>query len=305
MEQNLPQKIENLISEIQLKAPMHKKFLAQSLLKIKDEEIKYFELYLNFCEKSGLSISYLADCYLTILEDTITEQIYFNKHKKYRYDSFEAVAGHVYFDDDYMSRYMHGLAISGYFWINHLEIYRFFERTLPTNNEGRFLEIGPGHGNYMLRALQNCKYKSFTGVDISKTSIKMTDEILSHFMPEAQNKYDLKCMDFLDAELPYPVYDAIIMGEVLEHVERPDVFLKRINQISSKDTYVFITTCINAPAIDHIYLYGKVNDVEDQMKNCGFDIVESIILPYENKTIKECEEQLLSINVAYVLRKHD
>lgn len=303
LKKNMPPKVTSLLSKIAEQMPLHKNFLEQSLAKITDDEINNFELYLDFCARQNLDIPYLATCYSTIVEDTINEQIYFRKNKTYRHNSFQSVAKDVYFNNDYMARYMYGLAITGYFWPNHLDMYRFFEKTLPRNHSGRYVEIGPGHGNYMMRAMENSSYQSFTGIDISQTSIDMTDDILKSFLPKEKQKYDLKCIDFLEFDLPHETYDAIVMGEVLEHVEHPDIFLKRIHDIASDDAYIFITTCANAPAVDHIYLYKSPKDVEDQIRDCGLDIVHPLILPYEGKTIEQCEKLMLSVNVAYVLKK--
>jgi 2-polyprenyl-3-methyl-5-hydroxy-6-metoxy-1,4-benzoquinol methylase len=299
----ISQNVQALISEIIQNSPLHRKFLEGAIANITKDDLKNLDLYIQFCNKNGLTTEYLSECYMTIVMDTLEEQIYFKKHKKYRNSSFDDVANHVYFDKEYMSKYMYGLAITGYFWPNHTAMYRFFQDTVPKDKGGQYLEIGPGHGSYMMQALNLCRYDDFTGIDISKTSIELTKSILEHFCPDQNGKYHLECMDFLDADLPYKKFDAIVMGEVLEHVERPEAFLKRIHEMANKDSYIFITTCVNAPAIDHIYLYNTVAEVEAMFKESGLSIVRPLILPYENKTLKECEDNFLSINVAYALTR--
>jgi 2-polyprenyl-3-methyl-5-hydroxy-6-metoxy-1,4-benzoquinol methylase len=93
------------------------------------------------------------------------------------------------------------------------------------------------------------------------------------------------------------------MGEVLEHVEKPDVFLRRIAELAKDDAYVFVTTCINAPTVDHIYLWRTTDELEEMITANGLKIVEPLRLPYEGKTLEESREQNLPINVAYVLAK--
>ena len=93
------------------------------------------------------------------------------------------------------------------------------------------------------------------------------------------------------------------MGEVLEHVEQPDVFLRRIAELAKQDAFIFITTCINAPAVDHIYLWRTTDELEEMILANGLEIVEPLRLPYEGKTLEESRELNLPINVAYVLAK--
>ena len=77
------------------------------------------------------------------------------------------------------------------------------------------------------------------------------------------------------------------MGEVLEHVEQPEVFLRRIAELAKDDGYIFITTCINAPAVDHIYLWRTTDELEDMITASGLSIVEPLRLPYEGKSLEE------------------
>ena len=110
--------------------------------------------------------------------------------------------------------------------------------------------------------------------------------------------------DFLEAgDLEPGSFDAVVMGEVLEHVEKPDVFLRRIAELAKDDAYIFVTTCINAPAVDHIYLWRTTDELEEMILANGLEIVEPLRLPYEGKTLEESRELDLPINVAYVLAK--
>lgn len=280
--------------------PMHRSFMTAALENITPDEMGHLDRYIDFCRQRGLTIEYLADCYLTIVGDTLREQIYFQKHKKYRYSSFAEVADNVYFNDEYMSFYMYGLAITSFLWPNHLAMFRFFRDTLPKNKKGAYLEIGPGHGYYLMTAMERAAYDSFTGVDISETSVAQTRALLEHFVGD-KRKFELLCMDFLDSDLPAQGFDAVVMGEVLEHVEEPERFLRRIVQLATKDAYIYVTTCINAPAIDHIYLFRTPEQLEKTFEDSGLKIKDRLIRPYEGKTLEESLQQLLAINVAYVL----
>jgi hypothetical protein len=91
----------------------------------------HLEQYLQYCLGSGLELSYLADCYLLLVADAVTEMMCFQREGSYRYSTFAEVGDHVYFDEKHMGQYMHRLAISLIFWPSHIYIHRFFEETLP------------------------------------------------------------------------------------------------------------------------------------------------------------------------------
>jgi hypothetical protein len=98
-------------------------------------------------------------------------------------------------------------------------------------------------------------------------------------------------------------YDALVMGEVLEHVEDPPQFLRRIAAVTSDDPFVFLTTCINAPAIDHISNFGTPQRLEEMFSEAGLAVRRKLIVPYFGKTVEESLDEKLSINVAYALGK--
>ena len=300
----LPVKASELLEIIIKDNPTHKKFIQDSLILINDDELKLHEKYLEFCEKKKYKMSYMAECYRTILEDSIKEQIYFIRNKEYRNKSYNDVAKNVYHNKSYMDKYMYGLAITSFLWPNHLKMTRFFIKTLPKNKKGKYLDIGPGHGYYLMKAMEIGSFDEYFGVDISEASINQTSEIIDHFQPQLKNKYHLKQTDFLEAnELMDNDFNAIVMGEVLEHVEKPEVFLRRISELATEESYIFITTCINAPAIDHIYLWRTTEDLEQMILKNNLEIISPLRLPYRGKSLKESKEENLCINVAYVLKK--
>jgi len=296
--------VSGLIDIILDENPMHKSFIANALDHVTAEELGTLDSYLDFCKSKGQDLPYMADSYLTIVGDTFREQLYFMKHKEYRHKTYEDVAGHVYDDKDYMNKYMYGLALTSFLWPNHLDMGRLFVETVPRDRGGKYLDIGPGHGYYLMKAMELGSFDEFLGIDISPASIDQTGAILEHFKPEFKDKYELRLMDFLEAkELEAGSFDAIIMGEVLEHVEQPDVFLKRIAELAKDDAYIYVTTCINAPAVDHIFLWRSTDELEKMIEGTGLKIKTPLRLPYEGKTLEESQAAELSINVSYVLEK--
>jgi 2-polyprenyl-3-methyl-5-hydroxy-6-metoxy-1,4-benzoquinol methylase len=283
---------------------MHSPFVGRALAGLTADEMDRFEQYLRFCAANGATVDYIADSYLTVVQDTLAEQMYFLRHGSYRHSKFEQVAGFVYNNSHYMHSYMHGLVVTAFLWPNHVKMARFFAEHLPRDRRGSYLEIGPGHGYYMMTAASQSSYDDFTGVDISQASIAQTDALLRFFAPDVVSRVALRHCDFLDAEmLPRTSFDAIVMGEVLEHVERPELFLSRIAELARPGAFIFVTTCINAPAIDHIFLWRAVEDLASVILQSGLKIDKELRLPHDGATLEQAMTQKLSINVAYVLQK--
>ncbi len=281
--------------------PMQRSFLDMSIRSMNDEEIQTLEAYLDYCTSTGQAIEYLGQCYDLIVKDTLREQFFFQKNKHYRYSTYAEVAGSVYLNDEYMDMYMHGLAITSFLWPNHREMRRYFLQKIPVKAAGRYLEIGPGHGIYLLSAMQKTAYDFFEGVDISPKSIELTKNILGSGHFGKHKNFDLYCRDFLGEAMTHQQYDAIVMGEVLEHVEDPAAFLCTIRSLATEESFIYITTCINAPAIDHIYLFDSLDSLEHLIESSGLSIVDRLVVPYENMSLEESAEKRMPVNVAYVL----
>lgn len=283
---------------------VHGPFMKDTLANLSSDEIRHLDAYIDFCIKKGYDTEYLAKSYRTIVMGTVHEQIYFRKHGRYRHSTFAEVASDVYFNAEYMSHYMYGLALTSYFWPNHLAMLNFFKKTLPQNSSGRYLEVGPGHGYYLMTAMLQSRYGAFLGVDISETSVAMTKDLINHFMAGQTIPFELRCLDFLAAtDLQPKSFDAVVMGEVLEHVEQPQLFLRRIRDIAKDDAYIYITTCVNAPEIDHIYLFKSPEEVMQLFASCGLGVREQLICPYAGKTLQESIDRQLAVNMAYVIKK--
>lgn len=293
-----------LLDEVLTRNPLHREFLERAVSYLDDAEIERLESILGYFSDSNKTPAYIAECYITVVEDTFAEQMYFMRHGTYRSASYAEVADRVYHDRTYMDKYMYGLIVTAFLWPNHVRIARFFQENLPTGKRGDYLEIGPGHGYFMATAASEGSFDHLTGVDISEASIEQTRALMQRFAPDAVAKCQLTRADFLDATALEPAsYDAIVMGEVLEHVEQPAAFLARIHALAKDDAFIYVTTCINAPAVDHIFLWRSTDDLEQLIESSGFEITKALRLPYEGKTLEQARAQKLSINVAYLLRK--
>ena len=295
--------VDNFTSLVIAENPLHTSFMKRSLASMRTDTREELTDYLNYCLSVGLSLDYLAASYNTIVNDTMMEQMFFEENKRYRWTRFDELAHSVYFNEEYMRHYMFGLAITAFLWPNHVALHDFFVRTFPRNQKGNYLEIGPGHGYYFMQSAKMGDFDRLLGLDISAASVALTRNIIRHFEIDKKCRAEVVETDFLTFHEENETYSCIVMGEVLEHVENPGLFLSTIARLSNSSTHIFVTTCMNAPAVDHISLFRTGKDVENIITSSGLEIVESCYVPYVGKTLAECEEKALAVNVGYVVRK--
>ena len=294
---------EQLQKAILERIPIHEAFLVSAYGQLSAAERSELDNYIAFCRGDGIRLDALADAYATIVTDTLREQSHFIRFGRYRYSKYAEVANSVYHDPRYMARYMYGLALTSFLWPNHSAMRQFFLKTLPLDRSGRYLEIGPGHGYYFTLAVKGSSFTSFTGIDISQTSIDLTARILRHQAYGVDDRITLLCGDFLSTANLVGPFQAIVAGEVLEHVENPDLFLARISSLSDASSFIFLTTCINAPMVDHIYLFRSTEEIEDLARGAGLVAKARYLAPYVGKTAEECERDRMPVNVAYVFAR--
>ncbi|GFO63835.1 class I SAM-dependent methyltransferase [Geomonas paludis] len=293
---------DRLVALILQRKPMHRKFLQGSLAELTQSERAAAEQYIRYLLQQDASYEELAECYLTIVQDMFREEMHFKQTGKYRCASYAEAAAAVYDNGDYMRRYMIGLALSSYWWINHIQMLRFFQKTLPATRRGVYREVGPGHGLYFLEAMRSSGFDRYEGVDISATSVALTQGIVASGYFGSFDKASIWQGDFLSERFERPA-DALVMGEVLEHVEEPERFLEAARSAVADDAYVFLTTCINSPAVDHIYNPETLQGLEALIDRGGFRVLDSCVLPKQGCTLEQCAQDRLPINVAYVVAK--
>jgi 2-polyprenyl-3-methyl-5-hydroxy-6-metoxy-1,4-benzoquinol methylase len=281
--------------------PLHHRFLTDALSALGESDRDELLQYFGFCIHKGLDLTYLAEAYNLIVTDMQVEQIFFRRNKRYRHTRFAEVANSVYFDDSYMRRYMHGLALSTFLWPNHRVMRDFFIRTFPPSLAGHYLEVGPGHGYYFLKSAALGKFKSMVGIDISASSVELTRDLLRYF-GLLEGRVSIIQADFGSFESD-KVFSCIVMGEVIEHLEQPDVFLTKIATLANERTHIYVTTAINSPAIDHIYLFRSSEDVERLARACGLATVQKLCLPHAGMTLEEAQDRGMPVNAAYIMRK--
>ncbi|SHN33211.1 class I SAM-dependent methyltransferase [Mucilaginibacter sp. OK098] len=268
----MEQTINYIYNKIEAINPIHSKKLKKNIAFFDERYDKladaFFKKYIQILQLQNKTLDYAIDCYLQMIADVNSETIEFLRTGKYTSSTFEEVNQRVYARPETMEYYMHGLIMSQFLWKHHYQMLDYFINTLPgyRNKTKSYLEIGVGHGLYLSKALEILDDKTtLTAVDISRTSIALAKS----FINDDRIAYNLENIyDYNNGEK----FDFITLGEVLEHVENPLQLLLKIYGLLSDNGVLFFTTPTNAPAIDHIYLFNNVNEIQAIIKAAGFEI---------------------------------
>ena len=234
-----------------------------------------------------------------MIEAMLEERLAFIRKGTYSNTSFEEVEENVYATPEVMSYHMHGLVLAQFLWFDQYERIRFFVDHIPKyfNSGKNYLEIGGGHGLYIYKALQLLPTNTtFDLVDISESSLKIAKGILD---TDKVNYYLKNIFDFSNDD----VYDFITIGEVLEHVENPKELLMKIGSHLSEDGVCYLTTPVNAPMIDHIYVFNEEQEIRDLLNDAGFEIIEEKIVISEKITAKKAIKYKVPIMYAAFIKK--
>lgn len=233
--------------------------------------------------------------------DSMKLQVKFQKTKEYENKTYAEAASEVYQNQEYMfGLYLPGILLSHFLWKHHFLQHIFFiKKFLPLVGDGRdkiFYDIGVGTGFYSKEMLARTELQG-KGFDMSPHSLSHTVNLLSrHGITE---RYETDLRDIVKNPV-LPPADYLINIEVLEHLEDPQAFLQALEKMLKPGGYGLISAAINAPNADHIYLYRDSKEVEHQLINAGFEIVDSTIdAAYPPKS----DEDLVPINVAFIVKK--
>jgi len=195
---------------------------------------------------------------------------------KYVSQNYDDVREAVYDNTDEMTDMMFGLVCSQFGWPNHFRLWCFFEDNFlaKLSNIKQVLEIAPGHGYFGLNLLRRFPEARLTGIDISSTSVDMSRRIAVEFK-ESAAEYHLQDARHLTDEYQHAV-DAIICGELLEHVPHPEEIFSSVGKALRPGGLAYVTAAITAAAPDHIYEFETPEQVIAMAEGEGFSIVDQI-----------------------------
>ncbi len=262
---------------------------------------RFFSEFSRMLDATGTPLDDAVNSYISICKETFGEQIKFARTG--RYSAGNIVEAHQSIQSyEAMTRYMLGLAVTQFLWLQHYETLQFF-RSFVTERPivGRYLEIGPGHGLYTLEALRAARDATFDAVDISQASADIAKGVVSFLSPLGKD-VAFHVQDIFIWE-PSHRYDTLVMGEVLEHVEDPKSLLRRAASFVKDDGRLFVTTCANCPAIDHVYLFNSVQEIRDLIKAADCEIDREHVNEREYGIKRKDGTAIPTAQYAAVLRK--
>lgn len=268
----------------------------------------YFEFAEGLSRKLNHAILYsdterltAARAYNHTCMEILREQIRFRKAGTYLIQSAEVAEQTVYSQKDRMRAYIVGLLLSYLFWPNHYQMFQFYLDYLREIKVARCLEVGAGHGLFTAEMLRQFPAAALEVIDISTTSIEVAGEILGAFGID-RSRIKFTHGDFMNAPLAAASYDCIVMGEVIEHVNDALGFLQKAAYYLRPNGTVFMTTCVNCPAPDHVYHFHTVQEIRDLIRSAGLRIQREQALAAEAVPEELLEKELVTINYSAVLR---
>lgn len=296
--------LNDLLEAIGQSNRMQRRFLATTVSSLSLEERNTCEDYLCFWVNRGKPIHTLAKAYSLIVQDTLKEQLYFARHGSYRFSTVAQVESFFQDHPNYMEYYQIGLALTTFLWPNHLAMWRHFRSLLDNAfaESASYLEIGTGHGLFFLSACQSSHFSSCTGIDINDDCVGLTRDLLARHCGEISTDWLVQKQNLLQWDQDQ-TFDFIVMGEVLEHVETPTTLLQACrNRLTENGTF-WLSTCLNAPEIDHVFLFQSLGDICSLLETSGFRISDVQAWPYVGKSLDECMDESLPVNVACTIHK--
>lgn len=296
---NVGPNVDVLVKAQLAKYPRHGHFLHRRFETMSVEESARCEkLADQILRLAGDELEKFVDGYEFICQIQKEEELYFRRNNSYRLTSFQDALDQVYSNGPYMEAYMRGLLVTQLFWTNHsqsIEFYtdHFLGQLAPGSD---LLEIGPGHGLLLARAVQTLGKGRVTGWDVSESSLSHTRSALSAL--GVDDGYKLEARNLFDSQVER--FDAVVFSEVLEHLENPEGALAAIHTLIKPGGRLFLNVPINSPAPDHIFLLRSPEETFELVTGQGFRILETGCFPATNYTMEQATKHKLTVSVSLI-----
>lgn len=230
------------------------------------------------------------------------EELFFHREGRYRLSTFAEADAEVYSNHSYMGRYVNGLLLSQLLWFNHVATFEMFLNRVLGGADRPFdyLEVGPGHGLMVYFAAAAPMSRSLEAWDFSEVSLRETRaalEVLGAAKPVSYTQTDI-----LKAQTTERRYDLIVISEVLEHLETPQVALDLLRKAISDDGRIFINVPLNSPSPDHIYLLSSPEEVTALVEGAGFKVESMELFATQGRKIESALNNKISVSAGVIAR---
>ena len=254
-------------------APVFRNVVAKSRAELGSRWAQVLDESVRRLFPSGAELTAAVEGYARFAMHVLRLQIRFEQERTYVAKSYADVLESVYSNDAHMSsEYLPGLLLSHYLWPHHYRQRLFFETVFVEEmrraGATSFYDVGVGTGFYSRLALVGVPGLQGIAYDISPSSKAFAEWQARAF--GVADRFRVELCDVVDNP-PAPT-DWLVSVEVLEHLEDPVRFLLGLRAILRPGGKAFVTTALNAPNADHIYLYRTAAEVCAQLEEAGFAV---------------------------------
>jgi 2-polyprenyl-3-methyl-5-hydroxy-6-metoxy-1,4-benzoquinol methylase len=250
---------------------------------------------------AGQGATFAAD-YRWTCDRLRDEELFFHREGRYRLSTFAEANAEVYSNHDYMGRYVNGLLLTQLLWYNHVATFEMFLNEVLPNAARAFdyLEVGPGHGLMVYFAAQSPLCRTLEAWDVSAVSLRETRAALDTL--GLTKPVSLVETDILQTKRPDKKFDLIVISEVLEHLETPDVALRFLRDCITDSGRIFINVPLNSPSPDHIFLFSTPEDVSALVEAAGFKVERLSMFATQAKRIDSALANRISVSAGVIAR---
>ena len=242
----------------------------------------------------------VAADYRWLCEQVRDEEISFARTDAYRFSTFAETNAHVYSDDAFMERYMHGLLFSHVLWYMHASSLHFFRQRLGARvfPGSKVMEVGSGHGLLLYLALTELGMAEAVAWDISAISLEQTRHALELLGTADRARYAIQDMHQVDPGSEK--FDLIILSHLLEHLEQPVDALLKIRNAVAKGGHLFVNVPLNAPMPDHLQLLRDPAEAVAMVEAGGFRVLEIASHTTQNATLARALKRKIAVTCSII-----
>lgn len=249
---------------------------------------------------AGNNAAAIARDYRWLCDQIREEELNFARTDAYRFSTFAETNAHVYSDNVFMERYMHGLLFSHVLWYMHLSSLHFFRQRLAARVKpgGKVMEVGSGHGLLIYLALTELGMSEAVAWDISSVSLDQTREALELLGTADRARYAIQ--DMHEVEPGSEQFDLIILSHLLEHLEDPTGALRKMRNAVARNGHLFINIPLNAPMPDHLQLLRDPSEAIDMVEAGGFRVLEIASHTTQGATLPRALKRKIAVTCSII-----